>query len=73
MSLECTEMCKFMGKGLRENVPPARGSEEVGFTQFHTHKPTLPSISLNQLLRSVPPERTVSITSNEVDFIDFSE
>ena len=51
MSTPLTEMRKFMGEELRENVPAAREGEEVGFTQFLTHKYTLLSI----LLCLVPP------------------
>ena len=42
----CTEMCKFMGKELRETAPAARGREEAGFTQFLTHKSTLLSMKV---------------------------
>ena len=37
-------MCKFIGKELHGNAPAARGSNEVGFTQFLTHKSTRLSI-----------------------------
>ena len=45
MPTPLTEMRKFMGEELRENVPAARGTEEAGFTQFLTHKSTLLSRS----------------------------
>ena len=35
------EICKFLDKELCENVPVARGIEEAGFTQLHTHKSIL--------------------------------
>ena len=46
LSVPSTEMCKFMGKELRENAPAARQSEEAGFTQFLTLKSTLLSLPL---------------------------
>ena len=49
---EPTEMCKFIGKELRENLHAARGSEEAGFTQFLTHKSILLSTSKGVLTQS---------------------
>ena len=49
LSAKCapsTEMCRFIGKELRENAPAVRESKEAGFTQFLTHKYTLLSMLL---------------------------
>ena len=40
IEVKCTEVCKFVGKDLRENAPAARESDEVGITQFLTRKYT---------------------------------